>query len=220
MRWFVVTRYIAVVLAILAVVAILWIDVATGLWQDYVILAGLAAGLVTFVLTALVVDRAVARSAHRRWAPLTRLALTDMLHTLADEHASEVALGKIVPRTISRLVPGASAAETLEAGARLRHEVVDERRQLTGVLSSWAAFLAASADATEVLEHAATIAERLDMVRDAAIEVEASTRHETTGEAPKLDALNREIDEYNAAVDGLIDELNRLIVETNRLQEL
>lgn len=219
MRWFVVMRQIAVILVILAVVAIVWIDIATGLWQDYVILSGLAAGLVTFVLTALIIDRAVARSAHRRWAPLTRLALTDILHALADERASEVALGKIVARLIAPLAVDAAPAQMQQACAHLRHEVVAERRQLTRLLSSWAAFLAASADATDVLEHTAVIAERLDRMRDAAIEVEASIAQGTTNEPPQLSRLNGEIGEYNAAVDRLIGELNRLIAETDRVPQ-
>src|SRR5690606_17163398 len=58
----------------------------TGLWHDYVILSGLAAGVVTFVLTALIVDRVVARSTHERRAAVTRLAISDMLHAVADEN--------------------------------------------------------------------------------------------------------------------------------------
>ncbi|MCB1297380.1 MAG: hypothetical protein KDB08_00165 [Microthrixaceae bacterium] len=219
MRWFVVGQRAALVLGIIAVIGILWIDIATGLWQDYVILAGLAAGLVTFVLTALVVDRAVARSQHRRWAPLSRLAFTDMLHALADERASEVALGKIVPRTLAPVAMDAAAAETRDATARLRHAVVGERRQLTAVLSSWASFLAASADAGQVLEHAANIAERLDLMRDVTLEVDASTTH-PAGARAQLERLNLAIEAYNSGVGALIDELDRVIAETNRLESM
>ncbi|MEZ5111668.1 MAG: hypothetical protein R2732_09250 [Microbacteriaceae bacterium] len=219
MRWFVVGQRVALILGVIAVIAILWIDIATGLWQDYVILAGLAAGLVTFVLTALVVDRAVARSQHRRWAPLSRLAFTDMLHALADEHASEVALGRIVPRTLTPLALDASAAQTREATARLRRAVVDERRQLTRVLSAWASFLAASADAGQVLEHAANTAERLDLLRDVTLEVDASTAL-GIGVPAQIARLNRAIEEYNSGVGALIDELDQVIAETNRLESM
>src|SRR5690606_11870045 len=167
MRWAVV-RQLSVIAALALVAVILWIDIATGLWKDYVILSGLAAGVVTFILTALIVDRVIARSTHRRWAPVTRLALTDMLHALADDDASEVARGRIVPRLIEPIGPHASA-ESLTA---LRHAIVDERRLLAGAIALWSTFLASSADATEVLDQAAEIAERLDLIRDAALEAE------------------------------------------------
>lgn len=89
-------------------VVILWIDIATGLWQEFVILAGVAAGLVSFVLTVLVLDRIVARSTAQRWAPVTLLALTEFLHALADDDKSEITRGTFIrggyrlPRLLTR----------------------------------------------------------------------------------------------------------------------
>ena len=140
-------------------------------------------------------------------------------HALADERASEVALGKIVPRTLAPVAMDAAAAETREATARLRHAVVGERRQLTAVLSSWASFLAASADAGQVLEHAANIGERLDLMRDVTLEVDASTTH-PAGARAQLERLNLAIEAYNSGVGALIDELDRVIAETNRLESM
>jgi len=207
-----VVRQLGVIAALLLVAVILWIDFATGIWQDYVVLSGLAAGLVTFVLTALIVDRVVARATHKRWAPVTRLALTDILHSLADDEASEIAHGKVVTRLIDPVTPPG----TVEAISRVRHDVVAERRRLADVLAQWSMFLASSADATDVLDHAAEIAERLDMIRDAAIEAESGIADPDTA-SPSLVELNGEIDQYNSAVQRLVAELRRLIEETNRL---
>ncbi len=209
MRWAVV-RQLAVIAALAVVAIILWIDIATGLWQDYVILSGLAAGLVTFILTALILDRVIARSTHRRWAPVTRLALTDMLHALADDEASELAHGKVVPRLIGPVAPAASVDALID----LRHRILDERRILTDAIALWSTFLASSADATDVLDHGAEIAERFDLVRDAALEAQSAPPQ---SEAAALTALNGEIASCNAAVEALGAELRKLIAETDRL---
>lgn len=42
-------RIVSLLGGTLAVVVIVWLDVATGLWQDLVVLSGLAAGLVSFL---------------------------------------------------------------------------------------------------------------------------------------------------------------------------
>lgn len=206
MRWAVV-RQLSVIAALALVAAILWIDVATGLWQDYVILSGLAAGVVTFIFTALIVDRVIARSTHRRWAPVTRLALTDMLHALADDEASEIAHGRIVPRLIEPAAPD-TTADTLIA---LRHAIVAERRLLTDAIALWSTFLASSADATDALDQAAEIAERLDLIRDAALVAESA------GTPADIASLNEEIVRYNAAVEALVAELQRQVAATDRV---
>ncbi|HET8927855.1 MAG TPA: hypothetical protein VFN24_08520 [Microbacterium sp.] len=212
MRWAVV-RQLSVIAALALVAVILWIDIATGLWQDYVILSGLAAGVVTFILTALIVDRVISRSTHRRWAPVTRLALTDLLHTLADEEGSEIAHGKVVPRLIDPIA-GDAPSRTL---AELRESIVTERRTLTDAIALWSTFLASSADATELLDNAAEVAERLDLIRDAALGAEsAGARTGATGIAD----LNREIGRYNAAVESLVSELRRQIAATERIEQI
>lgn len=204
-------RWAAVVVALVIVIVVLWIDIATNLWQEYVILAGLAAGVVTFVLTALLVDRVIARASHDSWAPVTRLALTDILHSLADEQESEIAHGKIEPRLLPEMVTDAEPDATRAALDILRHQVLAERKHLSRALSAWASFLAASADATDVLDHAANIAETLDIVRDVSLEVE-------TGGSTLAD-LNAQIQAYNDAVRALIAELNTQIAATSRVAD-
>src|SRR5690554_3397466 len=82
--------------AILFAAVILWIDIATGLWQEVVILSGLVAGIVMFLLTILVFDRIAERATARRWAPVNRLALSEFLHELADDEDSEISRGLVV----------------------------------------------------------------------------------------------------------------------------
>ncbi len=209
--WLIV-RQVGVIIALALVVAILWIDIATGLWQDYVILSGLAAGVVTFVLTALIVDRVVARSTHERWAPVTRLAMSDILHALADDDLSEIAHGKIAPRQLSTLVDDSPLSLSAQV-ALVRRNVVEERQRLSAALASWSTFLASSADATDVLDHTAEIAERLDLIRDAAMEVD----HGVHGADEEL---NHEIAMFNTAVQSLVEELRRLVASTNRISRL
>ena len=84
--------------AVTVIAVILWLDVMTGLWNELVILSGLAAGLVTFLLTVLVLDKLIARSTARRWSPVNRLALTEFLYSIADDERSEISRGEIVPR--------------------------------------------------------------------------------------------------------------------------
>lgn len=209
MRWAVV-RQLSVIAALALVAAILWIDIATGLWQDYVILSGLAAGVVTFILTALIVDRVISRSTHRRWAPVT---LTDLLHALADEETSEIAHGKVVPRLIDPIADDARFPTLSE----LREAIVTERRTLTDAVALWSTFLASSADATELLDDAAEVAERLDLIRDAALGAESAGAQ--TGAAGISD-LNGEIGRYNAAVESLVSELRRQIAATERIEQI
>lgn len=165
-------RVLAIVGALVIVVAILWIDVATGIWQDLVIAAGLAAGLVTFLLTALVLNRIVARNAERRWAPLNRLAVTEFLHAIADEDRSEIAHGIIVPRELPAVPESVSGPELQESLHGLREVVAAERRDLADALSRWAEFLTTSGDNELILRHVADIALYLDVVRDTALTVE------------------------------------------------
>ncbi|NLA28267.1 MAG: hypothetical protein GX875_01225, partial [Propionibacterium sp.] len=88
-------KNLAIVLGVVVVVGIiLWLDIATGVWSDLVVLSGLAAGLVTFLLNATIIDKLIARSAARRWKSVNRLAVSEILHLVADERTSEIARGK------------------------------------------------------------------------------------------------------------------------------
>lgn len=154
-------------IALILLIVVIWIDVATNMWQQTVILSGVAAGLLTFLLTALFLDGAVSRREHRKWAPVTRLALSDLLHTIADEGKSDVRRGKIVARTLPVEVdPTVANLDTL-----LR-DVVIERDDITTVLARWAQFLASSADVQDLMIHIADLAENLDYIRDEAVEIE------------------------------------------------
>lgn len=209
MKW-AVLRQVGVVIPLALVAIILWIDVTTHVWQDYVILSGLAAGVVTFVLTALIIDRVVARSAHERWAPVTRLAMYDILHALADDELSEITHGKIVPRQFAAV----SAVTVVDVHAQvmdIRERVVTERQQFTAVLAVWSNFLASSADAIDVLEHKAEIAERLGMIRDAAVEADPPAS------ADQVSVLNHELDLFNEAVGAFVLEVQERIQATNKL---
>lgn len=195
---------LAMLLAVLAlVVAIVWIDIATGVWQEAVILSGIAAGLLTFLLTALVIERVISQSDHRRWYPVTRLALTDLLHALADEESSEISRGRIEPRLLSApttLDP--SAAETLLTSIRT------ERERLTDALARWAGFLAASADVRDLMTHIAVLAERLDLLRDDIVEAQ-SARLPGTG----AQVLRDHLAVYNAAMTAAVDEVERILAQ-------
>lgn len=161
-------RRIAQIAGFIGLVAVfviaIWIDLATGLWQQAVILSGIAAGLLTFLLTALFFERWMAGADHRRWYPVTHLALTDLLHALGDEQRSSFGRGEVVPRTID--VDGDHAA--------ILDGIHDDRREITHALSRWAGFLAASADVQGVMDHVADLALQLDAARDAVIDAEAA----------------------------------------------
>lgn len=86
--------------ALVLVGVILWIDFTTGVWNELVIMADLAAGLVSFLLTVTVLNRIMVRSNERRWAPVHHLALSEFIHAIADEDRSEISRGKIVARTL------------------------------------------------------------------------------------------------------------------------
>lgn len=188
---------------VLLSVIVIWIDVATGLWQDTVILSGIAAGLLTFVLTAVFFDRWMARGDHDRWLPVTSLALTDLLHTLADDDASELSRGKVVPRRLS--VPAVIRRDDAEV---LLHAVVVERREISEVLSRWSGFLAASADVRPLMVHIAETAGCLDRIRDNALEYEAAAPE---SENETQSALVRTVDEYHRVVAAAVSELEALL---------
>lgn len=199
-----VARALAVAAAVVAMVVVVVVDITTGLWQDVVILSGVVAGLLTFILTALFLDRVLARSQHARWLPVTRLALTDIAHSLADDARSEITRGRIVPRSIP--VPAADDA-TPAPGAvdDLLRQVVAERALIAATMGRWSAFLAASGDVRTLMLHIAGVAERLDAIRDTALEIESGR----AGAGPAH--LGEMIEAYNAAVAAATEETMSLL---------
>lgn len=200
-------KHVATVVgAVVVIVIILWVDIATAMWQEVVILSGLAAGLVTFLLTVTVLNRVLARSTAKRWAPVNRFAYSEFLHALADDTLSELSRGKVVARSLA-LTGGNATGRDSEVSelAHLRDQVVAERSRLADVLSRWAQFLASSGDNEVVLGHIAAIAWQLDAVRDATLECE---RTRSTPHAQELDAA---IERVNLSFAELSAELTRRI---------
>ncbi|MGP6170138.1 hypothetical protein ACTU6U_07340 [Microbacterium sp. A196] len=180
-----------VAIALLFVVA-LWIDLTTQVWQQAVILAGIAAGLLTFLLTALFFEQWMARSAHKRWFPVTHLALTDLLHALSDEERSEFSRGQIAARSIK------NAGDHDSALVAIHHE----RRAITHALARWAGFLAASADVQELMDHIAELALLLDEARDAVLDAESAPTS-----APAQDAMRAAIASADASIQAAVDSI-------------
>lgn len=200
-------KHVATVVgAVVVIVIILWVDIATAMWQEVVILSGLAAGLVTFLLTVTVLNRVLARSTAKRWAPVNRFAYSEFLHALADDTLSELSRGKVVARSLALTGGNATGRDSAVSElAHLRDQVVAERSRLADVLSRWAQFLASSGDNEVVLGHIAAIAWQLDAVRDATLECE---RTRSTPHAQELDAA---IERVNVSFAELSAELTRRI---------
>lgn len=209
-QWVQVRRTALIVGALVVVAAIIWLDIVSGIWQEVVILSGLAAGLVTFVLTVLVLDRVLARSTARRWAPVNRLALSEFLHALADDDVSEISRGQIVPRALPHVERSLTAVDYADALHRLRSSVVHERRRLSDALSRWAPFLASSGDNETILQHIAEIALLLDSIRDATIDAEDQS------DADAHAHLTQETRLANEQLNSLVTELNSQLHETRR----
>lgn len=194
-------RLLTLVGAGILIAVIIWIDVATGIWQEMVILAGLAAGLISFLLSALVFNRIVAHEAERTWAPVNRLAVTEFLHAIADDEQSEIAHGIVVPRSLPDFPEGYDERALPDKLRHLREDVAQERRDLSDALSRWAEFLTKSGDNELALRHVADIAMQLDRVRDAALDLERSP------DDAAHRALTREIDACNEGFTDLVAEL-------------
>jgi len=210
-------RGVAIVGAAVLVIGILWIDISTGIWQDLVIVAGLAAGLVTFLLSALVLNRIIARQAEKRWAPVNRLAVTEFLHAIADDEKSEIAHGVIVARSLPDIADITDSADSADRRVfaaslhALREAVARERSELSGALSRWAEFLTTSGDNELTLRHVADIALQLDRVRDTALEIEQQPS------VAGRERLLSEIAECNKHFSLLIDELQRRLAADTKL---
>lgn len=196
--------------ALVLVGVILWIDFTTGVWNELVIMAGLAAGLVSFLLTVTVLNRIMVRSNERRWAPVHRLALSEFIHAIADEDRSEISRGKIVARTLPVIVADTDPKDLAFSLQELRRQVIREREQLSDVLSRWAEFLVSSGDYEDTLRHIADIAWTLDKVRDVSVDVEESMS-ETS-----IEALNSEVTSCNKRIWALEEELQHRISQDYR----
>ena len=146
-RWL---RWALVALAVVLSLAVVVVDVATGVWQEVPVLSGLVSGVVTFLLTVVVVDAVVARHLHKQWAPLTRIALADLLDTVTTDG--------VTPRSIG---PD-------HAGRDLIAVVRQERQELGAVLARWSAFLVSDAGVDAVVQQATSVAAALDDVGEAA----------------------------------------------------
>ncbi len=206
-------KNLAIVLGVVVVVGIiLWLDIATGVWSDLVVLSGLAAGLVTFLLNATIIDKLIARSAARRWKSVNRLAVSEILHLVADERTSEIARGKIVPRLLPLASRDADPDVCIAQLEHLRDQVMYERSRLAETLSRWAQFLISSGDNETIMEHIGDITWQLDLVRDAALEAELQI------DESSFDALNVQISICNDAIVALECELRDRLVEDTRLR--
>lgn len=157
--------------ALVLIAIIIWIDISTTLWQEMVILAGLAAGLVSFLLTTVFVNRFHQRQLEARWAPVTHMALTSVLHHLADERHSDLSRGVIRPRTLNAPTAKDSASMQREL-EKLRQQVLKEQNHLTSILGTWSEFLTSTGDNTDILRSTAELALQLEQVRDAALAAE------------------------------------------------
>jgi hypothetical protein len=185
-----------------ALALVIWLDISTGIWEDVAILSGIVAGLLTFLLTALFLDRILTRSEHERWLPVTHLALTDLLHGLAHED-SPTHRGHFSPRYLAS--PSAGQTVSCEQLEGLLVQVRTERAELSVVLARWSAFLAASADVQPFMSHVAEITAELDGVRDAVLDLERQSDDAT---AARLDST---IERYNARIAAAVEELRSLL---------
>lgn len=192
---------IGFIVLVLAFGVVVWIDLTTGLWQQAVILAGIAAGLLTFLLTSLVFERWMARAAHTQWFPVTHLALSDLLHSLGDEEHSEFSRGVVVPRSISSGVDHAATLASIHA----------ERRATTHALARWAGFLAASADVQKLMDHIASLALLLDQARDAVIEAENAPAN-----APAQAEMDTAITSANEAIAAAVAEIEAILAASHK----
>lgn len=208
-----VIRSATFLLALVLIGVILWIDIATGLWQQFVIVAGLAAGCVTFLLTVLVLDRILARAAERRWAPVIRLALSEFLHDMADEEQSEISRAWIVPRLIPQLPEPLVPDALHDQLAVIRHQVVEERSRLAATLATWAEILSSAASNEQVLLHVAEIAMQLDRVRDGTLDVEADPSLEQQA------SLRLQIEQCNTAFAAIVAEIEQQLTRIRGVEK-
>lgn len=202
--------------AVIVIAVIIWIDVTTALWQELVILAGLAAGLISFLLTALWIDRIIERGNRRRWAPVSRLALTEILHDLADEENSDLSRGSVAPRLLWLSVDADNPDQIRTAIQDLRAKLVRERRHLARTLGVWSPFLASVGGVETLMSHVADTALHLDAVRDASLDVDSALQDDGGAGgavAESLAELNSAIEAGNCSISGIVSEIEGLLRE-------
>lgn len=192
-----VLRLIFAAICVVLVVVIFWIDISTDVWQDYVVLSGMVAGLVTFALTALVIDRVIARSTHERWVPVTRLALGDLRRRLVAD------TGVNAPSAVRRLPKPDDAGHAMPT---LIAAAAAERDALTMALARWASFLSASADVLDIMDAIAEVSERLDAI-DRTAKIAPVPHRELVTE---IDAYHRAGDRLLSHIDAALDRYDRM----------
>lgn len=197
--------------ALVLIAVIIWVDVATTIWQEMVILSGLAAALVSFLLTTVFVNRFLQRQLEARWAPVTHMALTAVLHRVADEERSDLERGQVVPRSLP-LPAGVDRDALRRELDRIRAQVQNEREHLSDVLGTWSQFLTSTGDNSDVMRAAASLALQFDHVRDAALEAEERLDAAEGGRDP-MDEISARIQECNQRHRALIDALEARIRE-------
>lgn len=208
---------VALASAVIVIAVVIWVDVMTPLWQNLVIISGLVAGAVTFLLTTFFIDRFIQRATRRRWAPVTRLALTAMLHQLSEANG-----GRVSPRRLP--TPDATGgAQVLLAGTEeLRHAVMSERSRLSTSLVTWWALLSSIPDTEEIIRHTADVALLFDGVHDASLALdEAVTSGATTNEAEAAErTLRSRIMACNHSIAGIVEEISaRLAQDQTQLSD-
>lgn len=185
---------------------ILYVDIATGWWGETVILSGMAAGLVTYLVTSLVVDRLIHSEESERWSPVTRLAIGDILHTLIDDEASGAMSGTVVPRSLD--APQHFTKENIKL---LSQAVVTERDDLAASLAKWASFLVAEGDVQDLIVVLSDTAQELDDVR---VAINAWRTSRASDKNQDEAAVRKEISEYNERIDAAVQESQKVL---NRL---
>lgn len=203
-------RAVALTSAAIVIGIVIWVDVMTPLWQNLVIIAGLVAGAVTFLLTTLFIDRFLQRAARRRWAPVTRLALTEMLHQLSDARGDGLS-----PRRLP--TPDAtSGPQALLAGTEeLRGAVISERRRLSTALVTWWALLSSIPDTEEIIRHTADVALLFDAVRDASLDLDdaVTSRASAADTTAAEQSLQARIMACNQSIDGIVTEISARLAQ-------
>ena len=206
-----VLRVILIAVSVMLVGFIIWIDLSTDLWQKYVVISGLVAGLVTFFLTAMVIDRVIARSTHERWAPVTRLALGDVRRQLVSD------LSPNAEPTVRRLPRLRLDTDRDRSADRLIEAAVDERDRLATALARWSSFLSASADVVDIMDSVAEVAKRLDLISLLGTELRLETEAFTSGGDVLVGFLLSEFDAYHRAGDQLISLIDTTLAHNAEL---
>lgn len=199
-------RSLAMGCTVVLIVVVIWVDIKTQVWSEVVILSGIAAGVVTFLFTALFIDRIIARSEQERWRPVTHLAVTDLMHGLAHSD-SEISRGDIRPRYLT-FPDGPSDAVSNESLQELLHGVTKERSELAVMLGRWSSFLATNAEAQTFMSHIAEITSDLDAIRDCVMAFESDRTDQHAQSA------RDNIETYNRRVDDSVKELQHMLDDT------